>query len=195
MYLTISTISISVVSFCIFEKVSSASLSASLSSLTSYPAYNPTYFTWLGRTVPSLTGGVTFDLEGTTLEFSVTNATFIGLSISDSTFGGAKLGVYLDSTSGYYNSYTNSDPDSAGKAIPGLRVSTLLTSPFQTLYTLGSGGQITFLNSSNTLNVKVVNMAEYSMIGSRSGGFNITVNAILTDGTLIPTHTSSSSVW
>ena len=52
---------------------------------------------------------------------------------NDATFGVAKLGVYLDSTSGYSNSYTNSDPDPAGKAIPGLRVSTLLTSPFQTL--------------------------------------------------------------
>ena len=175
--------------------------SSSLSSLpTSYPAYNPTYFTWLGRIVPSSTGGVTFDLEGTTLEFSVKNATFIGLSITDATFGGAKLGVYLDSTSGYSNdstsgysnSYTNSDPDPAGKAIPGLRVSTLLTSPFQTLYTLGSGGQILSLNStSNTLTVKVVNMAEYSMIGSRSGGFNITINTIITDGTLVQTSSSN----
>jgi hypothetical protein len=184
--------------FCIFFETSSglSSSSSGLSSLsslpTSYPAYNPTYFTWLGRIVPSSTGGVTFDLEGTTLEFSVKNATFIGLSITDATFGGAKLGVYLDSTSGYSNSYTNGDPDPAGKAIPGLRVSTLLTSPFQTLYTLGSGGQIISLNStSNTLNVKVVNMAEYSMIGSRSGGFNITINTIITDGILVQTSSSN----
>ena len=117
------TIKIWLYLFCIFFETSSglSSSSSGLSSLsslpTSYPAYNPTYFTWLGRIVPSSTGGVTFDLEGTTLEFSVKNATFIGLSITDATFGGAKLGVYLDSTSGYSNSYTNGDPDPAGNAI------------------------------------------------------------------------------
>lgn len=182
---------------------------------TSYPASDTSFFTWLGRTIPTQDGGVTFDLEGTTLEFSVTDATFIGLSIHDTTSGGARLGVYLDSaggellstiTTGAFGASGNKssssgvtgsssseseisyhDPNPAGRAIPGLRVATLLTSPYQTLYTLGSGGQITNLNAStNTIFVRVVNLAEYSMIASRAGGANLTISSILTDGVLLP---------
>ena len=166
---------------------------------TSYPASDTSFFTWLGRTIPTQDGGVTFDLEGTTLEFSVINATFIGLSIHDTTSGGARLGVYLDSTGGELLSTITTgasgkvhDPNPAGRAIPGLRVATLLTSPYQTLYTLGSGGQITNLNAStNTIFVRVVNLAEYSMIASRAGGANLTISSILTDGVLLPTRSSN----
>jgi hypothetical protein len=177
-------------------------------SPTSYPASLDTYFTWLGRTLMS-PAGVTFDLEGTTLEFTVVNATYIGLSLLDNTNGGARLGVYLDSTSGSSSissssstsssspistkSFSTADPNPAGRAIPGLRVATLLTSPFQTLYTLGSGGQISDLNSTtNTIFVRVVNLAEYSMIGSRAGGFNLTITAILTDGVLLPSRSQTN---
>lgn len=167
----------------IFILFSSQSSSATPVVLTSYPASNPSFFRWEGRTALSnvTDGGVYFDLEGTALTFEVVNATFIGLNISDATPGGMRLGVYIDSTGYGYN-----DPDPSGRAVPGVRVATLLTSPYQSLYTLGSGGQIKGLNTtSNTVAVRVVNLAEWSMIGDTNAGV-LTVVAIVTDGILLP---------
>jgi len=162
-----------------------AALLAALSTvcsaaLVSYPASDARFFTWSGRTVASPSGGVTFDLEGTTLDFAVANATFVGLTVVDRTPGGMRLGVYLDTVGEFGGSAA--DPNPAGADIPGARVSTLLTSPQQALYTLASGAQIARL--SRALHVRVANLAEYSMTGSAAGGANVTVAAVVTDGVL-----------
>jgi hypothetical protein len=163
--------------------VSTFAIATTPAVLTSYPASNPSYFRWEGRTALSnvTEGGVYFDLEGTALTFEVANATYIGLNISDATTSGMRLGVYIDST-GAGGGFT--DPDPSGRAVPGVRVATLLTSPYQSLYTLGFGGQIKGLNSTtNAFTVRVVNLAEWSMSGDFNGAV-LTVVAIVTDGIL-----------
>jgi hypothetical protein len=156
---------------------------ASAAAPTAYPAADARFFTWSGRGVVTSNASFTFDLPGTTLDFAVVNATYIGLQVIDNTFGGARLGVYLDSTGAFAGE--RGDPNPAGAAIPGLRVATLLTSRLQTLYTLASGGQIARLNATNIVRVRLALLSEWSMMADRVGE-NFTVSGIVTDGALLP---------
>jgi len=149
---------------------------------TTHPAADARFFTWSGRGVVAPNESYTFDLPGTTLDFGVVNATYIGLRIIDNTFGGARLGVYLDSTGAFA---ALSDPNPAGAAIPGLRVATLLTSRLQTQYTLASGGQIARLNTTHVVRVRLALLSEWSMMADRVGE-NFTVAGVITDGVLLP---------
>lgn len=164
-----------------------ASLARGAAPLRSYPVADAAHFTWSGRSAPNydaaVPGGVTFDLEGTTLLFTVANASFIGLNISDGTPGGARLGVYFDSES---SSVVAGDPNPAGRALPPTaRVGTLVTSRVQTLYTLGAGGQIAGLGPAGALGVRVELLSEWSHLGDAPGEL-FTVAALITDGTLLP---------
>jgi len=151
--------------------------------LVSYPAADASLFSWSGRVAPGLAlpGSVSFDLEGTTLLFTVANATFIGLNISDGTRGGARLGIYFDSEDSSLR-----DPNPAGRAIPPTaRVATLVTSREQTLYTLGAGDQIAGLGPAGALGVRVELLTEWSHIGDEPGAL-FTVAAVVTDGLVLP---------
>lgn len=163
-------------------------VSASAKGVVSYPADDAVHFTWLGRILRgfgNVSGSVVFDLEGTSLLFRVANASFIGLNIIDSTRGGARLGVYFDSESA--DALVDpTDPNPAGRAIPPTaRVATLVTSPQQTLYTLGSGSQIAGLGPAGVLGVRVELITEWSHMGDEPGEL-FAVGAIVTDGVLQP---------
>lgn len=154
-----------------------AGAAAARSALVSYAADDAARFTFDGRVVRAR-GQVAFDLEGTTLRFTVANATYIGLNISDNTRGGARLGVYFDSGDGPLR-----DPNPSGRALPpSVRVATLVTSPYQALYTLGSGGQIAGLSP---LGVRVELLTEWSHIGDAAGAF-FSLAAVVTDGAVLP---------
>jgi hypothetical protein len=133
---------------------------------------------------------VVFDLEGTALLFSVSNASFIGLMIDSNTDGGARLGVYFDSENGTAAAAAGraaaGDPNPSGSAIPPTaRVATLVTSRQQTLYTLGAGAQIRGLGPQGLLRVRVELLTEWSHMGDRPGEL-FTVLAVVTDGALAP---------
>ena len=171
-----------------------ASFARSAAPLRSYPVADAAHFTWLGRTAPgydaAVPGGVTFDLEGTTLLFTVANASFIGLNISDGTPGGARVGVYFDSESsgagGGVAGPGTGDPNPAGRALPPTaRVVTFATSRMQTLYTLGAGGQIAGLGVAGALGVRVELLSEWSHLGDGPEAL-FTVAALITDGAVLP---------
>lgn len=129
-------------------------------------------------------GGLIFDLEGTTLLFGVSNATFIGLQISSNVDGGARLGVYFDSES--TPASVAGDPNPSGSAIPPTaRVATLVTSRLQTLYTLGAGAQIRGLGPRGLLQVKVELLTEWSHLKDGVGS-TFEVEAVVTDGVMAP---------
>jgi hypothetical protein len=117
---------------------------------------------WTGRRVSRDDGAMLIDWEGTALTFTVTGATFVGLNVSDGSQGGARLGVYL-----------------TGSGVPNLRVATLLTSPHQQLYTLGSSAPI----AGATFTYRVVLLTEPQFV--RDGPGNpFAVAGVVTDGTL-----------
>lgn len=173
-----------------------ASASATRAPITAYRVDDATRFTFTGRVLrgfdASAPGGVTFDLEGTTLLFTVANATFIGLNVSDRTRGGARLGVYFDSDDAPDNSSlhamssrTEGDPNPAGRALPPTaRVATLVTSSQQSLYTLGSGGQIVGLGVGGALGVRVELLSEWSHLGDSPTGL-FSFAAVVTDGVVL----------
>jgi hypothetical protein len=155
----------------------------SCSAIVSYPASNASLFTVYGRFFRNATsGGVVFDLEGTALAFSVSNATFIGLTINSNVDGGARLGVYFDSENGTLLH----DPNPSGGAIPPTaRVATLVTSRVQTLYTLGAGAQIRGLGPLGRLRVRVELLTEWSHVKDNAlEAFEVA--AVLTDGVVAP---------
>lgn len=160
-------------------------------AIRSYPAADASLFTFAGRSYPNATtGGVVFDLEGTTLLFSISNASFIGLTIDSNTDGGARLGVYFDSENGTADAAAGraaaGDPNPSGSAIPPTaRVATLVTSRQQTLYTLGAGAQIRGLGPQGRLGVRVELLTEWSHMGDRPGEL-FTVLAVVTDGVVAP---------
>ena len=159
-------------------------------AITPYPTTDDTRFTWLGRIARSLgnASGVSIDLEGTALLFTVANATFIGLTINDRTKGGARLGVYFDSENHTASSASlPADPNPSGGALPPTaRVATLITSPAQTLYTLGSGDQIRGRGPNGALRVRVELLTEWSHLGDGGVDSLFTVASVLTDGVVAP---------
>jgi len=164
-----------------------AALLPARAALVSYAADDAARFTFAGRVARGLDnstpGGVTFDLEGTALLFSVANATFIGLTIADGTRGGARLGVYFDSEA---SSLSVVDPNPSASALPPTaRVATLVTSREQALYTLGAGAQIAGLGPGGVLGVRVELLSEWSHMGDSPGGL-FTIAAIVTDGAVQP---------
>lgn len=168
----------------------SASRSSAAAPLTSYRCDDTKRFTFTGRYLSgfdsSTPGGVTFDLEGTTMLFTVANATYIGLNVTDRTRGGARLGVYFDSDDAPGNtSMSAGDPNPSGRALPPTaRVATLVTSPLQSLYTLGSGGQIAGLGVDGALGVRVELLTEWSHLADSPAGL-FTFAAVVTDGVVL----------
>ncbi len=176
--------------FCVVAATSFAS--SAPRPLTSYAVDDVAHFTFTGRYVrgydAAAPGGVTFDLEGTSLLFAVANATYIGLNVSDGTPGGARLGVYFDSEAPPWRRAPSgaSDPNPAGRALPpSARVATLVTSPRQALYTLGSGAQIAGLGPGGVLRVRVALLTEWSHLGDSAAAL-LSIAAVLTDGALAP---------
>ncbi len=171
--------------------VAAAAVASAPRPLTSYPVDDAAHFTFSGRYLrgadAAAPGGVTFDLEGTSLLFAVANATYIGLNVSDGTPGGARLGVYFDSEAAPFSGASGaSDPNPAGRALPpSARVATLVTSPRQALYTLGSGAQIAGLGPGGVLRVRVALLTEWSHLGDSAAAL-FTIAAVVTDGALAP---------
>jgi hypothetical protein len=147
--------------------------------VTTYSPSDARFFTWLGRSLTRGDGSVVTDLPAAAFTFRVANATFVGLTIADSTSGGARLGVTLD-TRGFTAAV--GDPNPSGRAMPGLQVATLLTSPRQSLYTLGSGGQISGLSLTYTVTL----LSEWEMMGSSGPGAVLAFTGVQTDGVLLP---------
>lgn len=170
--------------FAVLSAVAAAAASAGAAPVSYLPS-DARYFTWLGRSLTTADGYVVTDLPAAAFSFRVTNASFIGLTIADSTTGGARLGVTFD-TRGFNATHEVAgragDPNPSGRAMPGLQVATLLTSPLQSLYTLGSGGQIAGLS----LTVTVQLLSEWEMMGSPTPYDVLAFTGVLTDGTLLP---------
>lgn len=67
--------------------------------LVSYAPTDDRLFLWLGRTLAnSSDNSVMFDVEGASVSFTVANASFVGVEIRDQTAGGARLGVYVNTS-------------------------------------------------------------------------------------------------
>lgn len=130
--------------------------------LASIPATDER-ISWTGRRVARAEdGAMLLDWEGTALTFTVSDATFVGLNVTDGSLGGSRLAVYL-----------------TGTGVPNLRVATLVTSPHQQLYTLGSSAPV----AGATFTYRVVLLTEPQFI--KDGPNNpFAVAAVVTDGSL-----------
>jgi len=148
-------------------------------ALPTYDLTDPSNCLLKGRYLVTENRTVKADIELFSLSFIVENATAIQLLLRDNTFGGARLGVTLDTR--VESSFGGGDPNPSGSAMPGLRVSTLLTSSLVDTYNLGSGGQIHGL----TLIVTVTLLSEWEMIKSKFGE-ELEFLGISTDGRLLP---------
>ena len=129
----------------------------------------------VGRRVPAASGsgGVSVDWEGSRASFSVANASFVGVRVSDETERGARFAVLFDNRAG---------PGASDQA-PGLRVQTLLTTPGRNvLYTLASRAPI----SGETATFSLVLLTEPSFIGDSSAAQALTLEGVTTDGVLLP---------
>ena len=152
----------------------------------SYPVGDASFFLWEGRRVVGADLSVAVDVELAAVEFSVANASIVALTIRDASAGGARLAVYVDSSNATSGAPGHAgDPNPAGRAIPGLRVATLVTSPLQTLYTLGSGAQIKGLGPDGVLRFRVELISEWEMIADGPGSL-LSVAAVVTDGRVMP---------
>lgn len=154
-----------------------AALCTHAAPITQYKVGDESAFLWTGRYLPRGDGSVIADVEGASLSFVIANASFVGLSLDDTTTGGAKLGVWMDT-----NVSGVRDPNPAGRAMPFLRVSTLLTSSHVPLYVLGSGGQISGLVVRYTVQL----LSEWQMIGGSGPDSVLAFLAVATDGVLLP---------
>ena len=157
-----------------------AALSTHAAPITQYRVGDDSKFLWTGRYLHRGDGSVVTDVEGASLSFVVANASFVGLALNDTTNGGAKLGVWMDTNVSVPGLLA--DPNPAGRAMPFLRVATLLTSSHVPLYVLGSGGQISGLVVRYTVQL----LSEWQMIGGSGPDSVLAFVAIATDGVLLP---------
>lgn len=159
-----------------------ATIAMAAAPITEYHASDERYFTWLGRYVANKTGAVVFDVEGTSVSFVVANATYVGCTIEDLSLGGARFGSWMDTNiSGQDSDIDMRDPNPSGHAMPNIRTAVFLTSRHQTLYTMGSGGQINKLTIKYTLQL----LSEWEMIDD-GWETQLAVVSFLTDGVLLP---------
>jgi hypothetical protein len=139
---------------------------------------------WLGRYALGQNGSVFFDIEGCAASITIANATYVGVNIVDNTFGGSRMGSFINTnvSVGELGATLNlSDPNPSGMAMPNLRVATFLTSRHQTLYTMGSGGQIKGLTATYTLQL----LSEWEMVADLTGEV-LAVQSFVTDGVVLP---------
>lgn len=142
--------------------VCGAALFAAGASAPSFVPATSDSISWVGRRVPTADGGMLFDWEGVELRFTVDSASIVALNITDVSESGTRLAVYLDMN-----------------ALPGFRVATLITSPYQSIYTLASGQSI----KGETVTYRVVNLIEPQFI--RDGASNpLQIDGVWTDGTM-----------
>lgn len=146
--------------------------------LVNIPAAGPDVLL-LGRHAPGPNGSVLIDVEGASASVVIANATFVGALVKDTTTGGAKLGSFINTN---LSAAGVSDPNPSANAMPNLRVATFLTSPYQTLYTMGSGGQIAGLIVVYTLQL----LSEWEFIGDSGGSAVLTFEGFVTDGVVLP---------
>ena len=157
-----------------------AALSTHAAPITQYRVGDDSKFLWTGRYLHRGDGSVVADVEGASLSFVVANASFVGLALNDTTNGGAKLGVWMDTNVSVPGLLA--DPNPAGRAMPFLRVATLLTSSHVPLYVLGSGGQISGLVVRYTVQL----LSEWQMFGGSGPDSVLAFLAIATVGVLLP---------
>jgi hypothetical protein len=162
-----------------------AASSAHLSAPVSIPA-SDARIRWVGRRVLAPSGGYTVDWEGTQAMFTVTNATTIAVKISDTTGSGARIGVWVQnagSASSSSSSLTPRDPNPSGDEVPNFRVATLITGPGAGLtYQLGSRAAI----AGETQTWTLVVLTEPSFIKDSAPDSILTIDAVVTDGRLLP---------
>ena len=122
---------------------------------------------WIGRRVPFADGSMLIDWEGSSLSFSTSpNTTYVGLRLNDTTPGGARLAVFV----------------TLAGALPGsLRVATLVTSSYQSLYTLAAGSSLAKLSAG----FRVQLLTEPSFIHD-DAQHTFSIAGVVTDGALLP---------
>lgn len=150
-------------------------------ALQNVPAAGPDVLL-LGRYAPGPNASVLVDIEGASMSVTIANATFVGALVADSTTGGARLGSFINTDVAGRAPF---DPNPSANQMPDLRVATFLTSKFQTLYTMGSGGQIAGLTATYTLQL----LSEWEMIGDwddNSGSGVLAFQGFVTDGVVLP---------
>ena len=143
------------------------------------PALNPQQVLLLGRYAPGPNNSVLVDVEGFSASITIANASFVGVLIADTTYGGAKLGSFINTNVSLGEGLN--DPNPSGNAMPNLRVATFLTSQQQVLYTMGSGGQIQDLTATYTIQL----LSEWEMIADRAGTEVLAIQGFLTDGVVL----------
>jgi len=127
----------------------------------------------VGRRVAAPSGGLSVDWEGTRASFAVSNATFVGVRISDASLSGARFALYID----------NGARSGPADAAPSLRVQTFVTSPgANVLYTLASRAAI----AGEAITYTVVLLTEPFFIGDFGDALALTLEGVTTDGALLP---------
>ena len=143
------------------------------------PANDP-LLEWTGRRIPASGGqGWSIDWEGTRMRATVCNATSVGAVITDTTAGGARFGVWLNTTS------NASDPQAAPLHVPDLRVATFFTTEGANLsYALASRSAI---KQAACVTYTLQLLIEPAFIQDDSPSHVLTVEGLRTDGRLVAT--------
>lgn len=150
---------------------------------------NSSSVAWVGRRIYT-DQGVSFDWEGVQASITIANATFVGCQILDAATGGARFAVVYNNSmmwpaaqrTGTGSSSSGvSDPDPGHNEVPGLRVATLVTSPYQSLYTLGAGESISGMTGTWSLTL----LTEPQFVGDISPNQTLTLVGFVTDGVVL----------
>ncbi len=138
------------------------------------PATDP-LLEWTGRRIPASGGqGWSIDWEGTRMRATVCNATSVSAVITDTTRGGARFGVWVNTS--------NRGPRSL--SVPNLRVATFFTSEGANLsYALTSRSAIIQACVTYTLQLLI----EPAFIEDDGPSQVLTVEGMATDGLLVAT--------
>lgn len=138
------------------------------------PATDP-LLEWTGRRLATSGGtGWSIDWEGTRVRATVCDATYVGASITDTTSGGARFGVWVNVSS----------PDPNAANVPNLRVATFFTSEgVNQSYALASRSAIKQACVTYTLQL----LTEPAFIQDSGPSSVLSVEGLVTDGRLVAT--------
>lgn len=149
--------------------------SAAAGPVTFIPAGGPMVKRTGRVVIDAATEAVTLDWEGSSFAVTIANATFVGLNVSDSSWAGTRLGVFIDAP-----------PKNGVPTYPHLRVLDVLTSPMASFHVIGRSWTI---DNIGPVVFTVVNLIEPQIIGDTSsgpGGQNLTIWGFTTDGVVLP---------
>jgi lysophospholipase L1-like esterase len=132
--------------------------------------------------------GFAIDWEATSVSITVSNATYVGIGISDETANGARFALYYNNTGQTGIDALTGDPNNSADASPNLRVQTFLSSSKQFIYPLASRGII----AGETATYTVVLLTEPQFIGDKNEGSLLVIQGFWTDGVVLPAENKAS---